>query len=557
MSQLLLLLLPVVWEIVSSAPVRPHVVLFFGDDVGTSDIGYGNSNGTTQPLTPTIDSLAQQGVRLSAHYVFNWCAPSRGMLMTGRYVLHYGSTGGGGMGNMNGLPLNFTLLPEALNKAGYNSSFIGKWHLGDNRMALTPFARGFSTALGYLSGQTDYYTKGGVRASWPDSNTSAKECYGADWWHDDHPGFDISEWNQTYSLYIYTQRAVQIVNEQASANKKDPSSRLFMYFATQNIHDPHQVPQRFVDLYTPTKDCPAGNSTQNEAALREEAGCACCGRRVLMAMASALDEAIANVTAALKTNGLWNNTLLLFASDNGGNVADDGSNFPLRGGKFSNWEGGVRSPAFLAGPLIPQAARGKWYNGIFSVTDWSATICELAGLNPEAAMAAKPMYQPVPDLDGMPMWDAVMNMNMTARSEVYITQGIMRIGEYKIIVNNPGGRGLIGTGGGWIRPATNMTDPYPNRNTVQGPIDEFLLRGCNKSDPCLFHVGGEALPWDNDAREANNLATEMPELLASMLKRLDAMEATKWTPPTPPENTGKCCDTMFEKYNGLIFGPWQ
>ena len=105
-------------------------MFIFGDDVGTSDLGYGNANGTTPPLTPHIDTLARAGVRLSAHYVHNWCAPSRAMLMTGRNFLHIGATGGGGEGNTNGVPLELPMLPEALHRAGYNCSFLGKWHMG-------------------------------------------------------------------------------------------------------------------------------------------------------------------------------------------------------------------------------------------------------------------------------------------------------------------------------------------------------------------------------------------------------------------------------------------
>jgi hypothetical protein len=110
------------------------------------------------------------------------------------------------------------------------------------------------------------------------------------------------------------------------------------------------------------------------------------------------------------------------------------------------------------------------------------------------------------------MWPAVAAVGRgdaaaaaaAARNEVWITDGIVRVGEYKLITANCGGRGLTGTGGGWIRPATNVTNPYPNQGTDMGPMDGFLQRGCNKSVPCLYHVGGGRGPYGNDAVEVVN-----------------------------------------------------
>ena len=168
----------------TAAPTRPHIVYVLGDDVGTADVGYqGQLAADFAAKTPTIDKLAAAGVKLSAHYVRNWCAPTRAMVLTGRYELHYAQTGGGGTGHTNGVPLNFTLLPEALATAGYTSAFLGKWHLGESTAAQTPKARGFDHSLGYFGGQEDYYLHN-VGADWPDGNTSsvplppqmAKQC---------------------------------------------------------------------------------------------------------------------------------------------------------------------------------------------------------------------------------------------------------------------------------------------------------------------------------------------------------------------------------------------
>lgn len=82
------------------------------------------------------------------------------MLMTGRYYdVHIGQTGGGGEGNTNGVPLGFTLIPQALQTAGYHTYFLGKWHLGQSTFAQAPVSRGFNRSLFYFGGQEDYYNK--------------------------------------------------------------------------------------------------------------------------------------------------------------------------------------------------------------------------------------------------------------------------------------------------------------------------------------------------------------------------------------------------------------
>lgn len=575
-------------------PHRPHIVMVLGDDVGSADVGYHGQPPATTGLaaqTPVIDRLARTGVRLSSHYVRNWCAPTRAMILSGRYQLHYDKTGGGGTGHTNGLPLNFTLLPEALAKEGYVSAFIGKWHLGEAEWAQTPHHRGFRYSLGYFGGQEDYYLHN-VAAEWPNGSSSTEplpmpmkktcnpstgdcKCDIIDLWQSSPTSQGPAPVNLTgeYSMYFYTRRAVDFIRQQAARTAADSGSRLFLYFASQLIHDPHQVPQRFIDMYPSTAGaggCPADD--------KAPARCACCSRRVVLAMMSCLDETVSNITQALETTGLMSNTLFVFASDNGGVVADDGSNVPLRGGKFSDWEGGVRSPAFLAGPLIPQRARGLWYNGIISATDWSVTFILMAGaLNANASMGAK--VGTVPPLDGVDMWGAVAAVGGTSReqaaavvrSETWIETGKLRMGEWKLIIRNCGGRGLTGTGGGWVVPATNITKPYPNQtsggNTAFSgdSVDQFLVRGCNLSHPCLYHVGGQdwngSNPYANDAIEAVNLAGDPAQLhrLAQMRARLAQLETTAWAPDNgrPGDvavNNGRCCDQAIQ--NGGVLGPW-
>merc|ERR1719221_286198 len=103
-------------------------------------------------------------------------------------------------------------------------------------------------------------------------------------------------------------------------------------------------------------------------------------RRLYAAMTLYMDEAIGEVVAAFKAKNMWDNTLVIFSADNGGAIYEPGSanNHPLKGGKYSDWEGGVRVNAFVSGGFVPIEKRGTIHLGIVSIADWYGTLCELA-----------------------------------------------------------------------------------------------------------------------------------------------------------------------------------
>jgi arylsulfatase A-like enzyme len=135
----------------------------------------------------------------------------------------------------------------------------------------------------------------------------------------------------------------------------------------QSVHGPQEVPQRFIDLY-------GQEGTPHFIADH--------ARRTHQGMVTALDEALGNVTASLKATRLWENTFFWFTSDNGGPLPSS-NNAPLRGGKFTNWEGGTRTRAFVHSPnqaLLPAARAGTQYSGLLHVTDIYLTLLSIAGL---------------------------------------------------------------------------------------------------------------------------------------------------------------------------------
>eukprot|EP00463_Aulacantha_scolymantha_P003550 TRINITY_DN4420_c0_g1_i1.p1 TRINITY_DN4420_c0_g1~~TRINITY_DN4420_c0_g1_i1.p1 ORF type:complete len:201 (+),score=18.93 TRINITY_DN4420_c0_g1_i1:271-873(+) len=115
-------------------------------------------------------------------------------------------------------------------------------------------------------------------------------------------------------------------------------------------------------------------------------------------MVSVVDETVKNVSDALKEKGMWENTLLVWTTDNGSPVRVGGSNAPLRGGKGSNWEGGIHVPAFITGGVVPRAMYGQTLSGLVHVSDWYATFSAVAGLG---GIAEK--YGPAPP-NSINMW---------------------------------------------------------------------------------------------------------------------------------------------------------
>merc|ERR1711920_194449 len=112
--------------------------------------------------------------------------------------------------------------------------------------------------------------------------------------------------------------------------------------------------------------------------------------QAMYGMVSVADEGLANVTKALKAKGMWENTLLVVSADNGGCLGAAGSNFPLRGGKYSYFEGGIRVNSFVSGGILPKAMRGRNLSTPIHVCDWYATFSRLAGVDPQDSAKGVP-----------------------------------------------------------------------------------------------------------------------------------------------------------------------
>ena len=144
-----------------SRALQPDILLIIADDVGFNGVGYQSdyTNVSSGFLTPRLDALAAESLKLSSFYVLPLCAPTRAALLTGRYPTRYGlSAFNADWGKPWGLPANETLLPEVLKAANYTTGLLGKWHLGSHRYAALPQSRGFDVFRGFYSGGLTHFT---------------------------------------------------------------------------------------------------------------------------------------------------------------------------------------------------------------------------------------------------------------------------------------------------------------------------------------------------------------------------------------------------------------
>ncbi|KAM3837978.1 arylsulfatase I-like, partial [Diretmus argenteus] len=344
---------------------QPHIIFILTDDQGYNDIGYHNPS----IKTPTLDKLAAEGVKLENYYVQPICTPSRSQLMTGRYQIHTGLQHSIIRPSQPScLPLHMDTLPQRLQQAGYATHMVGKWHLGFYRKACLPTRKGFDSFFGSLTGSVGYYSYG---------SCDGPELCGYDL-HDD----EGVAWGHEgrYSTLLYTQRVRKILEGH------DPAAKpLFLLFSLQAVHTPLQPPKSYIYPY------------------RDMANVA---RRKFAAMVSTVDEAVHNVTYALRKFGYYRNSVIIYSTDNGAQPFTGGSNWPLRGRKGTYWEGGVRGVAFVHSPLLRRRRRVS--RALLHITDWFPTLVGLAGGNTSQSQG----------LDGFDVWETISEGKESPRHEI-------------------------------------------------------------------------------------------------------------------------------------------
>ncbi|XP_068235613.1 arylsulfatase B-like [Palaemon carinicauda] len=468
------------------APERPNIILIVADDLGYNDVPWHNPD----VKAPNIRKLARQGIILENHYVLPLCTPSRAALLTGVYPFRYGKQAGESLPlSPTGLNASITLLPERLKTLGYSTHLIGKWHLGYCSWDYTPTRRGFDSFYGFYLGSQTYYTQykkmGRRRGSldWWGTNEveltyDYEEPSQADpsenlkddqlkkleeskrgqgrrrfrWYgnQDENGGRDfrfnelpLANLSGFYSNDLYAERAEEVIKAHAVTDGV-VKSPLFMMLSTQAVHGPVQVPLKYRRRHTAT--------TKNLA------------RRTFLGMVDALDDVVGRVVDQLKTSGLYRNSIILFTTDNGGNIQAGGNNFPLRGCKGGLYEGGTKGVAFIHSPLLPKS--GFKYNGMMHMVDLHETILHVAqnGGSPpqgpgwrrellDSFQKNPPKHSGTNGRDGVNMWPAILtNTESPRNSFVYNVRkkplrGAVRRKNWKLII------GEAGKFDGWVPPS--------------------------------------------------------------------------------------------------------
>ena len=375
---------------------RPNILCILVDDLGYGDLScYGGKD----VRTPNIDRIMNEGIRFTDfHANCPVSSPSRAALLTGRFPDLVGVPGvirTSENDNWGYLSPDAVLLPTVLKTSGYTSAIIGKWHLG-LESPNTPNEKGFDFFRGFLGDMMDdYYTHLRHDNNYMRHNRQIIDVQG------------------THATDLFTGWAVEYLNEQKE--KKDP---FFLYLAYNAPHTPVQPPKEWEDKVK-----------NREPDISER-------RAKLVALIEHLDEGVGQVLAALERNGMMDNTLIIFSSDNGGHAPSEANNGIYRGAKEDMFEGGIR----VAGGMYwkGRIKAGSVTDNFAMLSDLFPTICEVAGAK---------ITHPVDGISILPtlLGQEQITDNRTVywvRREGNMRYGGMayyaaRQGKYKILQNTP------------------------------------------------------------------------------------------------------------------------
>jgi len=316
----------------------PNILLILADDLGYGDL---SCQGGKDVHTPNIDRIMHQGIRFTNFYAnCPVSSPSRAALLTGRYPDLVGVPGvirPNVEDNWGHLSPDAVLLPTLLKSVGYHSAIIGKWHLGHDAPNL-PNDRGFDYFKGFLGGMMDYYTH-----------------LQQDKYNNMRYNRDTIETKGTHATDLFTNWAIEYLNGQKE--KKGP---FFLYLAYTAPHNPLQPPKAFEDRVKARE--PGITDT----------------RAKLVGLIEHMDDGVGRVLATLEKNGMMDNTLIIFVSDNGGWGPGQPNNGIYRGNKEDMYEGGIR---VACGMYWKDKIKANVTDNFAMHFDLLPTICEIAGVS--------------------------------------------------------------------------------------------------------------------------------------------------------------------------------
>jgi arylsulfatase A-like enzyme len=380
-----LLALGLALSCMADAAERPNIIIMVADDLGWNDVGYHGG-----PIdTPSLNQLAAEGMQLDRFYTTPICSPTRAALMTGRDPIRLGVAYAVIMPWMNhGIHPDEQFMPQSFQAAGYQTAMVGKWHLGHAQQDFHPNSRGFEHFYGHLHTEVGYFP--------PFSNQGGRDFQ--------QNGVSIEK--EGYETYLLADEVSRYIRDR---NRDKP---FFVYMPFIAPHTPLEAPEELVEKYKdlvddrqPARAANTDNSRRiRQLTMRPSA------RPMFAAVVEAMDQAVGQVLRTLESEGIADNTIVLFFSDNGGAAYASGGadNAPLRGGKGEAFEGGIRVVSLLRWPgRIPAQSK---FEQIMTVMDVFPTLAEAAGVDTGTRR----------HLDGQDMWPAISRGVPTPRRQTVI-----------------------------------------------------------------------------------------------------------------------------------------
>ncbi|MFP4620987.1 MAG: sulfatase [Bacteroidales bacterium] len=421
---------------------KPNILCIMVDDLGYGDLSY---TGAEDLHTPNIDRLFENGMEFTDFYAnCTVSSPTRASLITGRYpdlagvpgVIRTHETNSWGY-----LREDLVTLPQMLNKAGYHTAIIGKWHLGLEPPNI-PNERGFDYFKGFLGDMMDdYWTHLRHGNNYMRDNRKEINPKG-------HATDLFSEWSVDYL-----------------ENAKDKESPFFLYLAYNAPHFPIQPPEEWFEKVK-----------KREPDLSEK-------RAKNVAFVEHLDAGVGRVMTALREEGLYENTLIIFTSDNGGSLPHGASNGPLRGGKQDMYEGGIKVPTVFTWENTIESGSRCESRGL--TMDIFPTLCEVAGVEINY------------EIDGVSLYPSLMgkDQNTDERVVYFVRREGHRYGglayyaamkgKYKLLQNTPYES---------MQLFNIVSDPYE-----RWPLDESNNAFGELKDSLTQHIRKTgAIPWQKE-----------------------------------------------------------
>lgn len=361
----------------------PNVIVIVADDLGWSDVGF---HGNKVIQTPSLDRLAAEGVQLDRFYTTPICSPTRAGLMTGRDPMRLGIVYGVIMAwHTIGVHPQETFLPELFLNAGYQTAMVGKWHLGHAQQTYHPNQRGFQHFYGHLHTEVGFFP--------PFANQGGKDFQ--------RNGVSIDA--DGYETFLLGDEVSRYIRE------RDQGKPFFLYMPFIAPHTPLDAPQELKEKYAAMVDerGPARSKNTDQSRMISRLMGQPSARSMYAAVVDGMDQAIGQVLDTLDEQGIADNTIVLFFSDNGGAAYATGGadNVPLRGGKGETFEGGIRVVSVMRWPEQLQA--GQKMTSIMSMMDVLPTLASAAGIeaSTEFPLDGRDMMPAIRDGLAMPRQD--------------------------------------------------------------------------------------------------------------------------------------------------------